>query len=137
MSYAGFWKRAMATIIDGVILYIVSIIVFAIVATVADSYMLDIFRIVISWLYHAILESSNKQATFGKMVLSIKVTDLSGNKIGFRQASGRFFGMFFSTLSFGVGFLMAGFTPKKQALHDRLAKCLVINQYQGGALLKP
>ena len=40
MSYAGFWKRAMATIIDGVILYIVSIIVFAIVATVAESYML-------------------------------------------------------------------------------------------------
>ena len=83
--------------------------------------------IVIEWLYYALMESSAKQATVGKMVLSIKVTDIEGNRIGFGQATGRHFGKILSGLIFMIGYIMAGFTAKKQALHDMLADCLVVN----------
>jgi uncharacterized RDD family membrane protein YckC len=56
------------------------------------------------------------------------VTDLSGNRITFARASGRFFGKILSGMILGIGFLMAGFTARKQALHDILAGCLVLRQ---------
>lgn len=80
----------------------------------------------ISWLYFAAFESSPWQATPGKKVLGLRVTDLEGKRLGFIRASGRCFGKIISSLLFGIGFLMAGFTEKKQALHDMLAGCLVL-----------
>ena len=80
----------------------------------------------ISWLYFAAFESSQWQATPGKKVLGLRVTDLEGKRLGFIRASGRYFGKILSSLLFGIGFLMAGFTEKKQALHDMLAGCLVL-----------
>lgn len=80
----------------------------------------------ISWLYFAAFESSPWQATPGKKVLGLRVTNLEGKRLGFIRASGRYFGKIISSLLFGVGFLMAGFTEKKQALHDMLAGCLVL-----------
>jgi len=95
-----------------------------------------IISIIIDWLYFAIMESSSKQATIGKMALSIKVTDEMGNRISFARASGRYFGKILSGLILMIGYIMAAFTQKKQALHDILSNCLVvkniinINQYQ-------
>ena len=80
------------------------------------------------WLYWAGMESSTKQATLGKMVHGIIVTDLEGNRILFGKASGRYFGKIISFLILGIGFVMAGFTEKKQALHDIMAGCIVINK---------
>ena len=80
----------------------------------------------ISWLYFAAFESSPWQATPGKKVLGLRVTDLEARRISFIRASGRYFGKIISSLLFGIGFLMAGFTEKKQALHDMLAGCLVL-----------
>ncbi|HXT86420.1 MAG TPA: RDD family protein [Verrucomicrobiae bacterium] len=80
----------------------------------------------ISWLYFAAFESSPWQATPGKKVLGLRVTDLEARRISFVRASGRYFGKIISSLLFGIGFLMAGFTEKKQALHDMLAGCLVL-----------
>jgi uncharacterized RDD family membrane protein YckC len=74
------------------------------------------------------MESSAWQATLGKKILGLKVTDLSGNRITFARASGRFFGKILSGMILGIGFLMAGFTARKQALHDILAGCLVLRQ---------
>jgi len=82
------------------------------------------------WLYYALMESSNYQATLGKMALSIKVTDMSGNKVSFGKATGRYFGKIVSTIIFYIGFIMAGFTQQKQALHDIMAGCLVVNKEQ-------
>lgn len=79
-----------------------------------------------SWLYFATFESSRWQATPGKKVLGLLVTDLEGRRLSFIRASGRYFGKIISSLLFGIGFLMAGFTEKKQALHDMLAGCLVV-----------
>ena len=80
---------------------------------------------IMRWLYFAIMESSSKQATLGKMSLRLQVTDMDGNRITFLRATGRHFGKIISALIFLVGFIMAGFTEKKQALHDMMAGCLV------------
>ncbi len=84
--------------------------------------------IVIAWLYFAKLESGPHQATFGKRALGLKVTNLSGEPIRFGQASGRFFGKIVSSMTFYIGFIMAGFTERKQALHDMIAGTLVVKK---------
>ncbi len=78
-----------------------------------------------SWLYEAILESSPRQATLGKMVLGLKVTDLAGNRISFARASGRHFAKYLSGAILFMGYIIAGFTDRKQALHDMIAGTLV------------
>jgi uncharacterized RDD family membrane protein YckC len=79
------------------------------------------------WLYHAYFESSDWQGTVGKKVLNLIVTDLQGNRISFARASGRFFAKIISGLiPFGIGYILAGITEKKQALHDMIASCLVL-----------
>jgi len=80
----------------------------------------------LNWLYRGIMESSSKQATIGKMLLKIKVTDLAGNRISFLRATSRHFSKVISTLIFSIGFIMAAFAAKKQALHDKMAGCLVV-----------
>jgi len=82
--------------------------------------------LIVGWLYFALQESSARQATLGKLAMGIKVTDGQGRRIGFGRATGRFFGKLLSGLIFAVGFMMAGFTARKQALHDMLANTLVV-----------
>jgi uncharacterized RDD family membrane protein YckC len=80
--------------------------------------------IAVPWLYYALQESSNRQATLGKRSMGIQITDLDGNRISFGRASGRFFGVLIPTL--GVGYCLVLFTKRKQALHDVLAGCVVV-----------
>jgi uncharacterized RDD family membrane protein YckC len=85
--------------------------------------------VIVTWLYHALMESSAKQGTLGKMALGLIVTNMSGERISFGRASGRFFCKFITSLiPFCVGYFMAGFSEKKQALHDVLASCLVLRK---------
>ena len=79
----------------------------------------------INWLYFALLESSSMQGTLGKKALGMIVTDLSGNRIGFGRATGRYFGKILSAIILGIGFIMVAFTERKQGLHDLLANTLV------------
>jgi len=80
----------------------------------------------VAWLYWALMESSAWQATLGKRMLGLRVTDLAGRRISLARASGRYFGKLVSALTLGLGFVMAGLTEKKQALHDMMAGCLVV-----------
>jgi uncharacterized RDD family membrane protein YckC len=90
-------------------------------------FLLIILSIVIQWLYYAMMESSERQATLGKMILHLKVTDMSGNRISFGRASGRYFGKVLNHLiPLAIGFIIAGFTEKKQALHDFIASTTVV-----------
>ena len=82
--------------------------------------------LLIDWIYEATLESSSKQATVGKMVLGLKVTDEHGNRISFARASARFFSKILSRMTLFIGYIMAGFTARKQALHDIIAGTLVV-----------
>jgi uncharacterized RDD family membrane protein YckC len=148
-SYAGFWKRAVAYVIDSILLGIlgmtlllpfVGLIGFGvldpdtsesfgfIIALVGYYAFAMLILLVVGWLYFALMESSASQATLGKSVLGIKVTDLQGNRVSFGRATGRYFARIISGLTLGLGFLMAAFTQQKQALHDILAGTLVVNK---------
>lgn len=110
----------------------------AIVRMLGMAFILRIFlvAIVVEWLYYALLESSAWQATLGKKALGLTVTDLSGSRISFGKASGRIFSMILFRivpvagpfLLFPIDCICAGFTQKKQALHDMMAGCLVIRK---------
>ncbi len=80
------------------------------------------------WLYYGLMEASAYQGTLGKMAIGIKVTDLSGKRIAFGRATGRFFGKILSWLLLGIGFLMIGGTDRKQGLHDQMAGTLVLRK---------
>ncbi len=77
-------------------------------------------------LYFTFMESSKYQATVGKMVMGIKVTDLNGAKIEFSKALVRSLSRLISGFIFLIGYIMAAFTEKKQALHDIIAGTLVV-----------
>jgi uncharacterized RDD family membrane protein YckC len=82
-----------------------------------------------TWLYFAWMESSETQGTLGKMALALIVTDMQGNRISFGRASGRFFAKIITGMvPLAIGYIMAGFTEKKQALHDIIASCLVMRK---------
>ena len=73
-------------------------------------------------------ESSVYQATLGKMMLGLRVTDLHGKRISIGRAVGRYFAKILSAVILCIGFIMAAFTQKKQALHDLIAGTLVVRK---------
>jgi uncharacterized RDD family membrane protein YckC len=152
VAYAGFWLRFVAIIIDAIVLGFVRWIVLLPFAASMGLGMHGIFMghhpsrpedffpmigmffrlwvivTVLNWLYFSLFESSGWQATLGKKALGLEVTDLAGGRISFGRATGRFFGKYISAIILFIGFIMAGFTEKKQALHDILAGTLVIRK---------
>jgi len=78
-----------------------------------------------AWIYEALMLSSQYQATLGKMIFGMKVTDLAGNRISFGRATGRHFAKILSGLVLCIGYIMVGITERKQGLHDILAGTLV------------
>jgi len=150
VRYAGFWRRFVAYLIDSFIISIASFVIFIpvlgllgigigagameepeaatglIIAAIAAYMFTGLVLAVAGWLYFALMESSNKMGTLGKMAIGIKVTDLVGNRISFGRATGRYFAKILSGMILMIGYIMAGFTEKKQALHDMIAGCLVV-----------
>jgi len=86
----------------------------------------------IRWAYFAYMESSPRQATFGKAALGLMVIDGGGHRISFLRATGRWLGKLLSWATAGIGFYIIGFTEKKQGLHDIIADTMVVykNRYQ-------
>jgi len=137
--YAGFWKRFLAAAIDYVLLVAVSALLGwaagALYGQSMGSYddriagaIGNVVGVVVWWIYYASLESSARQATLGKLALGIKVVDPQGGRISFGRATGRHFAKIVSGLILMIGYLMAGFTARKQALHDMMAGCLVVQR---------
>jgi uncharacterized RDD family membrane protein YckC len=122
-NYAGFWKRVAAYLLDGLIIGVATSFLYFSKPWVASPVSLAV-----GWLYFSLMESSQYQATLGKMALGIKVTDMQGNRVSFGRATGRYFGKIVSGIIIGIGFLMVAFTQKKQGLHDIMANTLVINK---------
>jgi uncharacterized RDD family membrane protein YckC len=84
---------------------------------------------ILQWLYFAIMESSERQATVGKSVMSLRVTNSEGQRISFGHATGRYFAKIVSGMvPLAIGYIMAGFTERKQALHDMIAGTLVLRK---------
>jgi len=149
VQYAGFWLRFLAYLIDSLVLSVPAVfLVFLMFVGMAGSLsqierrnevvpvlgsilFFILFYVLLFaglWLYYAIMESSSWQATLGKKALNLQVTDLDGRRISFGRASGRFFGKLISGMILNIGYIMAGFTEKKQALHDMIAGCLVLRR---------
>ena len=155
VEYAGFWLRFVAYLIDAFVsgMAFVILLVPLFVLTGAGAALGNLFSgddsadalgaflgvgflfgffgiiLVVSWLYYAFSESSSWQATLGKKILNLKVTDMTGQPITFARASGRYFGKIISSMiPLFIGYIMAGFTEKKQAIHDMIASCLVLRK---------
>jgi uncharacterized RDD family membrane protein YckC len=156
ITYASFGARLVAMIIDGLVIWVLQMVVIAPILAVmglgiasnADNFenmseaeavgmiggliagffsaMLVVAAI--SFLYFAFMESSKSQASLGKMALGIKVVDLEGQRISFGKALLRSLGKIVSQMIFYIGYIMAAFTDKKQGLHDMIAGTLVVKK---------
>ncbi len=148
--YTGFWKRAAAFILDAVIAAIPPAVlcgpvlfalgnsteaapdskaaVFTLAVMIAVYIVWQILGLVSYWLYFAFCESGKHQATLGKRLLGIKVVGYDGGRISFARATGRLFAKFLSYATFYIGFIMAGTTNRKRALHDYIAQTYVVRK---------
>lgn len=83
---------------------------------------------IVGWIYFAGMESSARQATLGKSAMGLVVTGIDGNRISFLRATGRYFAKWLSAVILLIGYIMAAFTARKQALHDIIASTLVLKR---------
>jgi uncharacterized RDD family membrane protein YckC len=134
IPYAEFWDRVRAVVLDGVILVLATETVSRLGGFRINESANSLFQLMTTWMYFAAFESSGFQATLGKKAMGIIVTDLKGKRISFGRATVRYFGRYLSALIFFIGFVMAAFTERKQALHDILASCLVVYREPPGGL---
>jgi uncharacterized RDD family membrane protein YckC len=148
-SYAGFWIRFVAIIIDYLLIGLLSAFVivpvlgaFGIMGSVGDMDAMDesfmagmlaavtgtmaLVNIVVNWLYFALMESSAWQATLGKRAVGVKVIGDNGGRISFITATIRYVGKIVSGAILLIGYIMAAFSAKKQALHDLIASTFVV-----------
>ena len=154
VEYAGFWVRFLAFLIDNAVMGIgfVLILIPLIFLTGLGGFIGEIHpnedmndvgifmlfgllflaatvSLLLTWLYHALMESSEWQATLGKKVLGLVVTDMAGRRVSFGRATGRHFAKIITNMVPAlIGYIMAGFTERKQALHDMIAGCLVLRR---------
>lgn len=141
-TYAGFWIRFAAYLIDTILLSLIFLplgFVLGLVIALGNggqenepalallSVFIRLVSLLTGWLYFAWLESSAWQATVGKKLCGLRVTDLNGFRISFGKASGRYFGKILSGIILCIGFIMIAFSDQKQGLHDQLAGTLVLS----------
>jgi uncharacterized RDD family membrane protein YckC len=144
LLYAGFWRRAAAFAIDTMILSLIftifasfypeKLVIFPQepdqLGLMLPQFTLAGFLLLFfgMWIYYGVCEASAWQATPGKRVLRLYVVDMLGRPLTFWGASGRYLARRVSDLTFLVGYVVAGFTAKKQALHDLISGCLVLRK---------
>lgn len=143
--YAGFWLRVAAYLIDSVILgaaAMVMLLIFIILsfffigllgevgALLGVFFYLGLCLIIAAMtiLYMIIMNASKWQGTVGKIIVGIKVVDMEGNRLTMGKSGLRYLGYIVSSFTMGVGFILAAFTDKKQALHDMLVQTLVVKK---------
>lgn len=139
-AYAGFWRRLAAYLVDSFIVAIPTILLIESMGLTAPDpagmfdapleEMAVLLAVVYlaQWPYFAGFEASSWQATPGKRLVRVKVTDVDGHRLGFGHATGRYFAKLISEALLAIGYLMIGFTAKKQGLHDLLARSLVVER---------
>ena len=119
ITYASFSKRTFSYLIDAIILIIVS---FPFIIIFDSVFFLSILLFI---AYYTFTEASNLQASPGKKILGLKVTDMDGNQLTIGRSFIRQISKLLSSI-FYVGYILALFTEKKQALHDLISNCLVM-----------
>ena len=125
LSYAGFWIRFLAYLIDGLL---IGTIGGTLTAALNGSSASTFVSIALAAIYYVVMETSEYQGTLGKIAMGIKVVDLDGNKLSYPKAIIRYVSKFLSSLILLIGYIMAAFTEKKQGLHDIIAGTLVVKK---------
>ncbi|TMC84223.1 MAG: RDD family protein [Chloroflexi bacterium] len=133
IAYAGFWRRLLAYLIDLLLISAVGVTLGTLVITLAPDNRLALANVpavtsAIGWAYYVLFETSPARGTLGKIALNLFVADVHGDPISYPRAAFRYFFKAFSTLLLGLGWIMAAFTPRKQALHDLMAGTLVLRR---------
>jgi uncharacterized RDD family membrane protein YckC len=155
-TYAGFWLRFVAYIIDSIIVYVMQSFIFIPVLgllgitfasnmenvqNMSDAEAIGMFgsimafagatmflTTIIAVLYWSLMESSKYQATVGKLALGLIVTDMEGKNLDLTKALIRNVCKIISWMILLIGYIMAAFTEKKQGLHDIIAGTLVVKK---------
>ena len=139
VTYAGFGIRFGVAFIEGLIMYVIQMVItlgFVGGISMSPEYfqtagmgaILGYYAIIIglNLVYFGVMESSSYQATFGKRALGLKVVDKNFERLTLGNALGRYLAKIPSALILGIGYFMAGWTEKKQALHDMIASTYVV-----------
>jgi uncharacterized RDD family membrane protein YckC len=133
-AYGGFWVRLVALVLDNTVVLVVMLAATVSAGMMAALTGTDALIGPVTWaivtflplLYWPVLESSGWQATVGKRVMGLQVTDADGARLSFVHALMRTLAKIVSSIPFALGFVMAAFTARKQALHDLIVKTLVV-----------
>jgi len=137
-SYGGFWIRVLAYSAD------LSIIMIGLVLLAVPLYFLggagmaaySVLALVGPFAYFVWLSASARQATFGKQLCGLRVEHVgSGQRISLLRSLGREAAKFISGAIFFIGYLMVGFTGRKQGLHDVMAATVVVREGPARILL--
>lgn len=145
-EYAGFWVRAAARIIDLLILLAVFKLFYFLDRYGAEAglwtgggleegfvqdgvsavnVLRGVFFLGFPVFYYVYLHGAYGQ-TFGKMALRIRVLHEDGTPIGHRKALARWFGYLLCDLTLYFGYFWAAFDSRKQGLHDRICRTIVV-----------
>jgi len=127
---AGFWLRVVAVIVDSALMMILLAVMMIGAAGVGEDLVEPAYWlwVLISFLYWPVLESSAQRGTVGKMMLGLVVADIDGGKLPFLRSLLRNLAKIISAIPFYIGFFLAAFTARKQALHDLITKAVVLRK---------
>lgn len=132
MNYGGFWVRFLAYIVDWLIISIGFVAVVMLLGMMGlELISNELILFAMGVLYFAFMQASARQATYGKALLGLKVGGLAGERISLGRALAREVAKIISTLTFLIGYIIAGFTLRKQALHDYVASTTVVRAAPG------
>ena len=146
VSYAGFWRRFWAFLIDVIVTYFpiatVRVLLGLPVSGSFDplqpaAWWSALFEMGIDWLYAAFLISSPWRATLGQAVMDLHVTDLNGDRITFGRATARYLAQILNLVTLGFGVLLQLFTARRQALHDLVSGTVVVRSRGARAVAPP
>lgn len=138
-QYIGFWWRVCASIVDSILLVIISLPILLHVYGEQYLWSDDLIQgpldFLLSWVFPTIaiiLFWIYKGATPGKMAVSARIVDAqTGEQPSPAQFVGRYFAYFVSLLPLGLGVIWVAFDKRKQGWHDKLAGTLVIRKDSG------
>jgi uncharacterized RDD family membrane protein YckC len=127
---AGFWLRVVAVIVDSALMMLLLAVMMIGAAGVGEDLIEPTYWlwVLISFLYWPVLESSAQRGTVGKLMLGLVVADIDGGKLPFLRSLLRNLAKIISAIPFYIGFFLAAFTARKQALHDLITKAVVLRK---------
>lgn len=147
VKYASFWLRFLAFVIDMLIVLVIQLVLlipfigiigyemsYTGLGDISEGTILTLgfglylTFMLISWLYFALFHASSTHATIGKMIVGIKICHAHSRDLSFSRTSLRYVSKYMSFAILLIGFVIAAFTPKRQALHDFIANTIVIKK---------